>query len=339
MRFFSLVCYITNHRDKKGENMKKISFVALLSMLTMPVFAEDVSALSEENLKADSAVENADSELGTTEVKENIVNEPEVVVQEEVSNPKIKFPHGLQLGVGVSATSGLNGFVGYANKNFDSFWWKRFGVRLDFASTAPVKSLINSGIDSLMSDGIEIGDGLSVKEGAIEGQHMAALLDFYPFGNTWFLGGIRITGGYYFGELDLSANLTGKVDGLPDSEFAFDLNGQQYKYVGNEVHGTANANWNYRGPYLGAGFDFGLFAGFKIYMDAGVVFTNKTAQLGLDLPTENLQKWDGGQWKPVELGGVAEFEQAKQDVLVDAQEELDKLNFYPMVKIGFMYRF
>ena len=70
MRFFSLVCYITNHRDKKGENMKKISFVALLSMLTMPVFAEDVSALSEENLKADSVVENADSELETTEVKE-----------------------------------------------------------------------------------------------------------------------------------------------------------------------------------------------------------------------------------------------------------------------------
>ena len=305
-----------------GEKMKKTSIFVILAMLVMPAFAEDAETLPAETIDAD------------------VASQPIVMEETKPINPDIKFPHGLELGVGISATSGLNGFIGYANKNFDSFWLKRLGFRADFGTTAPLKSMINSGIDAVMGDeGIDIGEGISIKDASIESKHFAALIDFYPFGNTWFLGGIRVTGGYYFGNLELSANLTGKVDGLPDSEFAFSLNGTDYKYVGNEVHGTANADWNYRGPYLGAGFDLGIIAGFKIYMDAGVVFTSKTAQLGLDLPTDNLQKWNGMSWEEVDLSGVAEFEQAKRDALADAQSELDKLNFYPMVKIGFMYRF
>lgn len=305
-----------------GEKMKKTSIFVILAMLVMPAFAETTETLPAETM--DTAVES----------------QPISMEETKPINPDIKFPHGLELGVGISATSGLNGFIGYANKNFDSFWLKRLGFRADFGTTAPLKSMINSGIDAVMGDeGIDIGEGISIKDASIESKHFAALIDFYPFGNTWFLGGIRVTGGYYFGNLELSANLTGKVDGLPDSEFAFSLNGTDYKYVGNEVHGTANADWNYRGPYLGAGFDLGIIAGFKIYMDAGVVFTSKTAQLGLDLPTDNLQKWNGMSWEEVDLSGVAEFEQAKRDALADAQSELDKLNFYPMVKIGFMYRF
>lgn len=97
-----------------------------------------------------------------------------------VTNTKAKFPHGVQIGMGVSATSGLNGFIGYANKDFDSFWAKRFGVRLDFASTRPIKSAINSGVDSFMGDdGIDIGDNLTIKDGEIKSYHAAALLDFY----------------------------------------------------------------------------------------------------------------------------------------------------------------
>ena len=318
--------------------MKKISVFATLAVLTMPAFAENTD-VSEEKLLPEEVVEETAPKKTTTE---KIVNEPSAEPEKKQTNPKVKFPHGLQLGVGVSATSGLNGFVGYANKNFDSFWLKRFGVRFDFSSTSPIKSVINSGIDSIMGDdGVSIGDGLTVKDGSIKAQSFAALIDFYPFGNTWFFGGFRVSGGYYFGDLSMDANLTGNVDGLPDSEFAFELNGIEYKYIGNQIHGTAKADWNYRGPYLGAGFDWGLFAGFKIYLDAGVVFTNKTAQLGLDLPVNNLYKWNNntGTWENVELTGLAEFEQAKHDALADAQDELDKLKFYPMVKIGFMYRF
>ena len=303
--------------------MKLLPLVAVLSVLSVPAYATD-SDLSEEKL---TPVSDGGADV--------LVTESEI----DTTNPEIKFPHGLQIGVGVSATSGLNGFVGYANKNFDSFWWKRFGVRFDFATTAPLKSVIDSGIDSIMGDGIELGDGLSINNGSIKSHDFAALIDFYPFGDTWFLGGIRISGGYYFGNMDISADLTGAVSELPDSEFAFELNGQNYKYSGNSVHGTANLDWNYNGPYLGAGFDIGLFAGLKIYFDAGVVFTNRAAELGLDIPLDGLQVFENGGWGVVSGALVDDFNQAKQDALADAQSELDKLTFYPMVKIGFMYRF
>ena len=118
------------------------------------------------------------------------------------------FPTGLQLGVGVSATSGLNGFVGYVNKNFDSFWWKRLGVRFDFASTKPVRSQIKSLIKEYVGDEeIEVNDNITVLNPALKAKHVAAMVDIYPFGNTWFLGGWRLTGGYYVGDLQVSASM------------------------------------------------------------------------------------------------------------------------------------
>lgn len=265
----------------------------------------------------------------------------DVVETEDVTNPGAKFPNGLQFGMGVSATSGLNGFVGYNNKKFDSFWWKRLGFRFDFATTRPVKSLIDKGIDKGMgNDGVEIGDYLTIKDGELKSYHVAALLDVYPFGDTWFLGGWRLTGGYVFGDLDLDANLTGQVDGVPTDEIAFKLGGNEYKYVGNTINGKAHADWKYHGPYAGTGFDIGLFAGFKIYLDAGVVFTNKAAQLGLDVPVQNLFVKNGTSWVAVNTPVLeAALEQAKGAALADAQDELDKYKFYPMVKLGFMYRF
>ena len=113
--------------------MKRTSIFAVLVTLVTPVFA-DTSSMQEKKLLPAETVE---------------ANAPTAVIETETTNPDIKFPHGLQLGVGVSATSGLNGFVGYANKNFDSFWLKRLGLRLNFATTAPLKSAIDSGVDEV----------------------------------------------------------------------------------------------------------------------------------------------------------------------------------------------
>ena len=260
------------------------------------------------------------------------------------------IPSGLELGVGVSATSGLNGFVGYANKNFESFWWKRLGVRFDFASTSPIKSSIDSLIDSYMGNGIEVGDHLTITDGKIESQHFAAMVDFYPFGNTWFFGGWRISGGYVFGEMNVDTMLTGSDETL--SALAgkrFQLGDHIWEYTGGDVHGTANAKWDFSGPYIGTGFDIGLFRGFKIFMDAGVVFTSKAAQLGLDIPYDNVAALrysnDGGSsWQsmtiPAEYAGVvAQLQNDIDDTISEAQEEIDKYKFFPMVKLGFMYRF
>ena len=161
------------------------------------------------------------------------------------------------------------------------------------------------------------------------------MVDFYPFGDSWLLGGWRITGGYAFGDMDMSANIAGTFDG-PSDRYEFELSGQKYAYAGNSVHGTADLDWKYRGPYLGTGFDIGLFAGLKIYVDAGVVFTNKSAQLSLDIPTDNLQQYNGTTWESVD---IPELNAVIDETLSDAQSELDDLKFYPMVKLGFMYRF
>ena len=292
--------------------MKKLSVISLMAALALPAFAEDapVAADSSKDLSATSIVAK--------------------------SNPKTKFPRGLQLGLGVSPTSGLNGFIGYNNKNFDSFWAKRFGIRFDFATYSPIKNKLNSSInDSIGDEGIKIGDYLSIDEVSLNAKHYGAIVDFYPFGNTWFLGGWRISGGYMAGKLDFDAQILGKNIA---NKIEFELDGKKYYYEGTTMHGTASADWKFSGPYLGTGFDLGLIWGFKIYMDAGVVFTGNTMSLDLNVPYEGLKDANGNA---VDDGGViqAQFEDAKNKTLADARKEVDKYPYYPLVKLGFMYRF
>ena len=199
--------------------------------------------------------------------------------------------------------------------------------------------MVTDALDTVVDNGIDIGNSLSISEFDIDATHYAALLDFYPFGNSWLLGAWRITGGYAFGDMNMTANINGTFDG-PSGYYEFELAGQKYAYTGNNVNGTATLDWEYRGPYLGTGFDIGLFAGFKIYLDAGVVFTNRAAELSLDVPVENLQMLNNGDWKPVSTPELeADLEKYKFQALADAQSELNDFKFYPMVKMGFMYRF
>ena len=251
-------------------------------------------------------------------------------------------PDGVQLGLGVSGTSGVNGFVGYANKNSDSFWWKRLGFRVDFASTTPIKSKLNSELNEAINKdgkGLEIADDLHVTDVALGAKHFGAMVDFYPFGNTWFLGGWRLSGGYFTGKFNLGANL--KSDLLPGGDYEFELDDIKYKYSGGEMRATSSADWNYRGPYVGTGFDLGLLFGLKIYFDAGVVFANKSAQLDLDVPVTGLYQQVGGTWVAVENNATLEaiLAEAESEVLHDGQKELDKYKMFPIVKLGFMYQF
>ena len=135
----------------------------------------------------------------------------------------------------------------------------------------------------------------------------------------------------------IEASLTGNVDKLPSQDVQFQLGNTYYKYSGNELNGVAKMNWKLSGPYLGTGFDIGVLRGFKLFLDAGVVFTSKAAELSLDVPTDNLQQsTDGTTWTPV---NVSQLETVKADTIKDAQDELDKYKFFPMVKLGLMYRF
>ncbi len=308
--------------EKKDGSMKKISLIALMVTFVMPVAAEEVK---EESLKTES---------------ETIVAEQPVVAKS--INPKTRLPHGLQFGLGVSVSSGLNGFVGYNNKDFDSFWAKRFGVRFDFASTSPIKSFLNKKINSVLGDdGIEIDDNLKVDNANLSAKHFGLLVDFYPFGNTWFAGGLRLSGGYMTGNLDLSADIQGtkKI-----GHIEFELAGNKYTYDGDTMRGKAEVNWKYCGPYLGTGFDLGIYAGFKLYLDAGVVFVDKNATINLDVPLDGLKDINGTEiiansGNSTIQAAYDEYQNAKTKALADAQNELNKIDYYPLVKIGFMYRF
>ena len=307
--------------------MKKISFLSVLMALVMPAFAE-------ENIAPVNDTAVAEDKTLSPEKYATQFEEPKF--EQKSSNPEIRFPHGMQLGLGVSGLSGLNGFIGYNNKNFDSFWAKRFGIRFDLASMSPIKSKLNKRINNYIGDeGFDIGD-LSVNNFAIDAKHFGALVDFYPFGNTWFLGGLRISGGYMFGNFDAKANIySKKVNGVVE----FELDGRKYQYDTGDMKGTAKLNWKYSGPYLGTGFDLGLFYGFKLYFDAGVVFTGEAAKIKLDVPKDNLKDITNGV--PQNITGAVEnrFEEAKTNATKEAQDKLDDYPYYPVVKLGFMYRF
>ena len=80
-------------------------------------------------------------------------------------------------------------------------------------------------------------------------------------------------------------------------------------------------------------------------MDAGVVFANRAANVDLYVPFEDLNLKDengnivGDTTNPLYSQILETYETAKAAELQKAQKELDKYPYYPLVKIGFTYRF
>jgi len=312
--------------------MKKISIISILSMLIVPAFAEQAKIEPVVESTAKEQVEKLD-----TAVAEN-VDFQQPVFEEKSYNPETKFPRGLELGVGVSPTSGLNGFIGYNNKNFDSFWWKRFGIRFDFANYSPIKKKVNKEINEFAGkgkDSLEIGD-LAVENFAVDAKHYGAIVDFYPFGNTWFLGGWRVSGGYFIGDMKATSDITSKnIGGI----YEIELDGHRYSYNLDNAKGKAKINWKYSGPYIGTGFDLGLLWGLKIYFDAGVVLADKSAKADLVVPLDGLKDVATDKIVANFPDLKEQFEARKKAELKDVQDKLDDYPYYPIVKLGFMYKF
>ncbi|MDR2770016.1 MAG: hypothetical protein LBB08_01040 [Rickettsiales bacterium] len=283
--------------------MKKIG--AFLLALTMPLAAQ-----------ADPAHDIADDEAANAYIKP------------EREQPLL---HGLQFGAGIPLVlplAGYTGFIGYAKKDAESFFGKRFGARFDFQIPSALKATgtlvdggaeynVNAGADVLFlhqnfdkittlpkSDAkFEFNDinyslNLEGANGAfaLKNQNIGGVIDFYPFGNTWFLGGIRLSGGYYSGKMNMSVTANLPND-LLDPEFSYSIasgtgggagmNGKVLANIKNGSKISANLDWKYSGPYAGIGFDLGVYGGFKFYFDAGVVFAKppKVSKSNLTLPT------------------------------------------------------
>ncbi len=243
------------------------------------------------------------------------------------------YVDGFQVGVGASLTSGLNISVGYRNSEIVPKWSRYLGVRLDMANTDALKSAIDSLIESYMRDGRDIGDGIKLDDGKLDAWHTGLMLDYYPFRHGW-----RITGGYVWGEMSLDASIFGEIQRAPSQRFYFYIAGDHYYYNGNAFKGSAEIDWNFHGPYLGTGFDIGIFCGFSVFMDIGVIFTARPAKLTLNIPQEQLYVYnkETGVWGPVTIPQLdADIYAAQRD----ANRDLSKFKFYPMLKLGIAYRF
>ncbi len=243
------------------------------------------------------------------------------------------FPGGLNVGVGVSATTGMGLTVGYYNPGHESYWARRLGARIDFAATDPLKSAIDSAIDSYMRDGRDVGDGVKIDHGSLDAWHGSLLLDYYPFAGAW-----RVSAGYAWGGATLDAAIFGEIERAPSQRFYFYLAGDHYYYNGNSFDGAARIDWNYHGPYFGTGFDFNIGCRFGLFLDFGVVLTNRPAALALNIPQEQLYVYNmlTATWLPVSIPQLdADIARATRD----ANDKLSDLRVYPMVKLGFSYHF
>lgn len=113
------------------------------------------------------------------------------------------FPHGLSVGLGASVLGGINVSAGFYNPDYESYWLRHLGVRIDFATTDPLKSAINSVIDSYMRDGRDVGDGVKIDNGSLDAWHTSILVDYYPFVGAWRVSAGRRWTRQYLGKSPL----------------------------------------------------------------------------------------------------------------------------------------
>ncbi|MCR5506293.1 MAG: hypothetical protein K6F04_00395 [bacterium] len=242
---------------------------------------------------------------------------------------------GFQLGVGIGILGGVNAQVGYRIPRREyNFWKNRFGFRIDYNSWKPLESKIK---DYLEENPIDVADNDFT--GMINGTNYGALIDFYPFGNTWFLGNFRISGGYYTGDFDMdiymhkSASKTFEMQGI--------------KYSGNaDAMLRAALAVDVKGPYLGTGFDFQILYGLKFYFDAGVVFIDNP-RIETELTgTGELTACFTDSPASCRTETISQDSDVVKQLLEDTKEEYEDLTeaitnvkIFPMVKVGLMLRF
>lgn len=252
------------------------------------------------------------------------------------------LPSGFSFGIGASVLGGMNIVAGFANRDAQNDFWRKFGFRADFSSSAPVKSIMNSTTRSLMGDGVHVGNGLNLYQGEIYSRGGAALIDFYPVSSCNFWHGLRLTGGYAAGNLNLWAKLTGPYMGAPANAFVFQVFDTYYYYAGNVISGSAKIDWTYSGVYFGIGYETAIFGNIAIYLDFGAIVSGRSPHLELNMPFNNLYQYDSasGKWQNVnspQLQGAVD--NAKNNAVQDANRKLSRLKVLPVVKIGFVYRF
>ena len=231
-------------------------------------------------------------------------------------SPYAGFQFGIAAPIAPVPLSSANFFIGYANKEADGWWARRFGFRADVAlpvnqsSTAVVRDetdvhlnfnlagsrhpyALNNLFDPLSINGTKIDlTGVNGRV-IVNDARFGGLVDFYPFGNTTFIGGFRVSGGFYTGQMNIDVHAVNPDNLPPDGFRIVDIGttGAIRARLQSGARATGRLTWNYTGPYGGVGWDIGVWRGFKIFIDAGVIFTNapKLHDRDVMIPEDKIQ--------------------------------------------------
>lgn len=146
----------------------------------------------------------------------------------------------------------------------------------------------------------------------LELRSVAALLDWHPAG-----GGFRLTGGMLFNRNELNTR-------AKPADF-YEIDGTQYPaaLVGDL---TGQAEFDDFGPYVGLGWatDNGGDGGFGLSVDLGVAYQGSAS---VDLAATG------------PLAADPEFQARLDAERAGIQDDLDDYRYYPVVALGFNYRF
>lgn len=191
---------------------------------------------------------------------------------------------------------------------------------------------------------LKFGD--NTLEPKVSARNLGLNLDFYPFGKLWFLGNMRLSTGYYFGKFELGGIYRKKID-VGDQ---INMAGAKWEAVVGEdpsiIFDVALKD-KVIGPYLGAGWDFSLPFGFKLFVDGGLVFTSEP-EIVADIRGTGKVKItvDGNPPVELDLANSAELQELR-DRIKELQRQFDDkikdykkyMKYFPMLKVGLIYRF
>lgn len=308
---------------------------SLLTLFTLSIFS---TATYAQEIKTNNPIK---IQYAEPKIETQQTQPAEIKVETNPISKKNGFSlKGFQFGAGLGILGGANFQLGYRfPQSSENFWKNRIGFRLDYNTWSPLKNYIE---DYFEEEPIDIDDNeLSV---ILKGKQFGALIDIYPFGNTWALGNIRLSAGYYTGDFSIGGLLSKNANETFSMSNSYDSTETFYK-VNGTANLTATFDYDVKGPYAGFGFDIGLLWGLKMYFDAGLVFTDKPT-INTDiygtgtLLVCNDDTCASGTTVPLDTSNP-QIQKLLNDTKSQYEDELDDLRkgYFPIIKLGFLYRF
>lgn len=182
-------------------------------------------------------------------------------------NSSIGLLNGLTVGVGYS----FNKYGSIHNLGIVNYFITNIGIRLEYSNLSPINSVISN---RLSKYNLIKNNNIGSSSNYISGSTKSILVDFYPFSNFYYLRNLRLVTGYYIGDIELSFNyFNNKTD-----ETFLTMDGRKYS-LDNMVNSHLLLETKYKnkikGPYLGMGIDLPVSSNFNLFIDGGVVLTDK----------------------------------------------------------------